>query len=75
MRMAFEKESNEMIKREYTRVMNDIQNLAECLITIRDTNVVIRHELILTMVDGKIINAIEENVSSVNCRIYIAQIR
>jgi hypothetical protein len=75
MRMAFEKESNEMIKREYTRVMNDIQNLAECLITIHDTNVVIRHELILTMVDGKIINAIEENVSSVNCRIYIAQIR
>lgn len=55
--------------------MNDIHNLAECLITIHDTNVVIRHELILTMVDGKIINAIEENVSSVNYRIYIAQIR
>jgi len=71
--MAFEKESNEMIKREYTRVMNDIQNLAECLITIHDTNVVIRHELILTMVDGKIINAIEENFSSVNCRVYIAR--
>jgi len=71
--MAFEKESNEMIKREYTRVMNDIQNLAECLITIHDTNVVIRHELILTMVDGKIINAIEENFSSVNCRVYIVR--
>jgi len=71
--MAFEKESNEMIKREYTRVMNDIQNLAECLITIHDTNVVIRHELILTMVDGKIINAIEDNFSSVNCRVYIAR--
>jgi len=53
--------------------MNDIQNLAECLITIHDTNVVIRHELILTMVDGKIINAIEENFSSVNCRVYIAR--
>ena len=60
--MAFCKEDNASINQEYHRVMKEIQELSPTTVTISDTEeLVISHNFLLTMIDGKIINAISKN--------------
>lgn len=64
MRISYEKESKESIKREYERVGVEVGLLTPTNISVDGVSLVIHHELFITMVDGKTVNAIQGNLAS-----------
>lgn len=61
-RMAFIKEDNTTILTEYRRVLGEVNKLNPTkIILLEDKHVIVYHEFLLTMIDGKVINAIVEN--------------
>lgn len=65
MRIAYEKETNESIIAEHTRVNDEISNLRSSTIHVNQVkNVTMNHKIFLTMMDVKSINAIEGNKST-----------
>lgn len=61
-RMAFIKEDNTTILTEYRRVLVEVNKLNPTkIILLEDKHVIVYHEFLLTMIDGKVINAIVEN--------------
>lgn len=64
--MAFEKETQTAILSEYKRMNKEIQRLNPYTTMIGDFPefIQIRHELILTMIDGKVLNVIKDNNAS-----------
>lgn len=61
-RIAFCKEDTASTQKEYSRVMKEIGELQNTTIKLNNSvEVIVRHEFLFTMVDGKIINAISEN--------------
>lgn len=64
-RFAFCKESTDAIKNEVQRVESEISLLQPT----RISSVSVKHQLLMTMVDGKICNAITETSSAMRCYI------
>lgn len=56
-KMVFQKETADLIKREVESMMLQIQNLKATTLTINRISVDVSSELILSMVDGKVINS------------------
>lgn len=65
-KFEFVQESTELIKREYARIKNEIDHLTPT--SIQD-NIFINHQLLLTMIDGKICSTLAESSSSMRCYI------
>ena len=67
-RLHFQKETTEFIKKERAYISEQIQNLESTIIIFENgTTVKVKHELMMTMVDGKVCNAISENHSAQKC--------
>jgi len=64
-KFEFIKESDEIIRREKENIENKINNLFS---THLNENIVVKHELLLTMIDGKSCSSIADS-SSMNCYI------
>lgn len=64
-KFEFIKESDEIIRRERENIDNKINNLS---VTHLNNDIIVKHEMILTMIDGKACSAIAES-SSMNCYI------
>lgn len=65
MRIAYEKETNEAIIAEHTRVNDEISKLRSSVIHVNQVKfVTVNHKIFLTMMDVKSINAIEGNKST-----------
>lgn len=64
LRIAFEKETTDSIKTEYKRVKEEIHKLNLTKIRIEEKECSVEHKLYLTMLDGKSVNAIENNSAS-----------
>lgn len=63
--MLFTKETSEIIREEYRRVMEEIRVIQPTKIRVLDVfEVTIFHNFLLTMIDGKIINTLSENTAS-----------
>lgn len=72
-RLAYEKETTKSIKTEYERIRNEIENIQPTVINHENTVIKINHEVLITMLDGKSINAIEGNRSTqVKYKMYIS---
>lgn len=67
-RILFCKESADLIRNEVNYIQNKINSLAETRVEDEKT-VVIKHKMILTMVDGKVCNAITNTASTMRCYI------
>lgn len=63
-KFEFIKESNDVIRREKKNIENKINNLSS---THLNENIIVKHELLLTMIDGKACSSITG--SSMNCYI------
>lgn len=70
-RLQFKKETTEISILEADYINNQISNLQPTKLIIGDTEISIRHELQMTMVDGKVCNALSTTSSSQVC--YICQ--
>lgn len=64
-KFEFIKESNDVIRREKKNIENKINNLSS---THLNENIIVKHELLLTMIDGKACSSITGS-SSMNCYI------
>ncbi|CAG9763602.1 unnamed protein product [Ceutorhynchus assimilis] len=72
-RIAFCKEDTASTQKEYSRVMKEIDELANTTIRLNNSvEVTVQHEFLFTMVDGKIINAISENKATSRCPVCLA---
>lgn len=67
-KFLFEKESTEIVKREHKMVQSEIDALTLSTIKVNGRELRAKHELKMTMVDGKLINEITDTSSS-NCNI------
>lgn len=70
--IKMEKETTELIKNEVNLINKEIENLQPTLIEHCSKQLIIKHKLILTMVDGKICNVISDNQSTQQCYICMA---
>lgn len=62
-RFLFANESNELIRKEVDSVENQIKNLTPTEISLGEKTIWIKHNLLLTMVDGKVCNSLTETSS------------
>lgn len=69
-KFQFIKESSVTVKNEVTEMETEIQNL---VVTTADNSVLIRHDLLMTMIDGKIRTIISDTPSSSTCPICLAK--
>lgn len=67
-KFLFDKESKEIVKREFNSVRNKINALTSSSLEVKGRQLFAKHELIMTMVDGKLINEVTD-CSSSNCNI------
>ncbi|XP_025411419.1 uncharacterized protein LOC112684234 [Sipha flava] len=68
--IQFQKETTELIQNEVSNISNQIQNLVSSIVNLgNDGFVSVKHELVLTMIDGKVCNAISDNKSAQKCYI------
>ncbi|XP_067635469.1 zinc finger protein 91-like [Eurosta solidaginis] len=66
----YEKESSELIKATVSDIKNQIAKLEPTIIEIEERNVItIKHDFLLTMVDGKVFNLITNTTSTMKCPI------
>lgn len=68
-KFQFIKESTVLIKNEISAMQKEIEKLDTSKCCIDTTEVTVKHHLILSMIDGKVVNAICENKSSMTCYI------
>lgn len=66
-KFIFAKETKEFTKIETTKVLEDINRLLPTIINTGDSQISVKHELLLTMTDGKVCNALTETLSSQKC--------
>lgn len=63
--IQFQKETTELIQNEVSNISNEIENLVSSIVNLgNDDFVSVKHELVLTMIDGKVCNAISDNNSA-----------
>lgn len=67
-RFMFAKETKESVQREYSSVQDEIDQLTTTLIDVNGRKLHANHKLFMTMVDGKLINEINDS-SDCNCNI------
>lgn len=68
--IQFQKETTELIQNEVSKISNQIQNLVSSIVNLgNDDFVSVKHELVLTMIDGKVCNAMSDNKSAQKCYI------
>lgn len=67
-KFEFTKETEETIKHQYKFVQDQIDKLIPISITFNGSDLCVKHQLELTMVDGKVVNNLTETSSS-NCNI------
>lgn len=67
LRLQFQKESEEFVLEVNEDVNNEIDDLTPTVIRYKNNSIEISHELICTMVDGKICNHLSGNKSSLCC--------
>lgn len=63
------KETSDLIVKEYERVQREISQLKPFRMLMGEHELVIKYDLVMTMVDGKIINAITQTTSAQRCYI------
>lgn len=66
-RLKYEKETKEAIVAEHNRMQKLIENLQVLNTVIEDNILRIQPKLVLTMVDTKIINTLEDNKATTKC--------
>ncbi|XP_060800854.1 uncharacterized protein LOC132903670 [Amyelois transitella] len=66
-KIEFQKESVDVSIQENREIENQISNLRESTVNIENKTLKIRYELILSMVDGKVCNALTETTSTMKC--------
>lgn len=66
---VFAKETTELIVRETNQLLEDINHLLPTVINFADSQISVKHELLLTVTDGKVCNALTETHSSHKCYI------
>lgn len=69
--LTFKQESEALIKIEKDRIEAQIARLVDTKLNINDKEVLVKHKLLLTMVDGKICNTLTETKSAMRC--YLCQ--
>lgn len=67
-KFLFAKESKDIVQREYKVLQEDIKALTQTPITVNGRKMTADHDLTMTMVDGKLINAVTKT-SDCNCNI------
>lgn len=68
-KFLFTTENTDIIKTKINDMNSQIEHLRPTQCIYNQKNIAVKHKLIMTMVDGKVINAICENVSSMRCHI------
>lgn len=68
-KLLFAKESATLIKEETEKIKRQISALSPTTVQIPESQVLVNTTLILTMVDGKVCNALADNQSSQKCYI------
>lgn len=68
-RFQFKKETPELIRSERIYIENQISNLRCTIVQYDERNISVKHVLILSMIDGKVSNALTETASSQKCSI------
>lgn len=68
-KFRFTKENTDVIKTEVNDMNDQIDHLRLTQCIYNQKNIAVKHKLIMTMVDGKVINAVCGNVSSMRCHI------
>lgn len=68
-KFIFAKETTELTVRETNVLLGDIDHLFPTVINFADSQISVKHELLLTMTDGKVCNALTETHSSQKCYI------
>lgn len=63
------KETDEMTNYETRLIQDEISNLEATVVMVENTQITVNHQMLLTMVDGKICNSLCENRSSQTCYI------
>jgi len=65
------KETTDLIKKEVSNISNQIPNLEPSIVTLKNSDLIlVKHELVLSMIDGKVCNAILDNRLAQKCYIY-----
>lgn len=68
-KFIFAKETSEFTIKENKKVLEEIRQLLPPLCNINGSQISVKHELLLTMTDGKVCNALTETRSSQTCYI------
>lgn len=66
-KFIFAKETNDFTFAETNRLLEEVNSLLPTLINIGDSQISVKHELLQTMIDGKVCNALTETRSSQKC--------
>lgn len=69
MRFFFQKETTDFTKLQHLEIKNEISNLVNSQVISGENYVSIKHNLELTMLDGKAINALTDTKSTLTCNI------
>ncbi|XP_072375997.1 uncharacterized protein [Diabrotica undecimpunctata] len=67
LKFIYKKESEALIKDECRAIESQIQELVPTLIEVRGVTISVTHQMILTMIDGKVCNVLSDNRSTQRC--------
>lgn len=68
-KILFAKETTQLLQSEKNHIEQQIQKLKNSPVTIQDRNLFVAHQLLFTMVDGKVCNALTNTSSTQRCYI------
>lgn len=71
-RLQLKKETTELTRKEFADISDQIKKLKYSTINQNNKIIKIKHEMVLSMIDGKVCNAICENSSSQVCNVCLA---
>lgn len=66
-KFIFSKETNELTITETNKVLDEITQLVPTLCNVGESQISVKHELLLTMTDGKVCNALTDTRSAQKC--------
>lgn len=66
-KFIFSKESTDLTIRETNKVSEEINQLVPTACEVNGREVTVEHEMLLTMIDGKVCNALTDTLSSLRC--------
>lgn len=66
-KIIFKEESTECVVQETSHIESQIRTLSLFKVMIGDTEITVRHQLLLTMVDGKVVNSLTGTTSTLRC--------